>query len=65
MVDQDDRFLRIRAVIEKTGCPKASIYRMIKEGTFPKRERIGRRAVGWRASRIARWMEAPTAYQDF
>ncbi|CAH0355475.1 MAG: AlpA family phage regulatory protein [Sphingobium sp.] len=65
MVDQDDRFLRIKAVIEKTGCPKASIYRMIKEGTCPKQERIGRRAVGWRASRIARWMEAPTAYQDF
>lgn len=64
MFSTDDKFLRIKAVIEKTGCPKASIYRMIKEGTFPKQERIGRRAVGWRASRIARWMEAPTAYQE-
>jgi prophage regulatory protein len=64
MIDTEDRFLRIKAVIEKTGRPKASIYRMMKEGSFPKQERIGRRAVGWRLSHISRWMAAPSAYQD-
>jgi len=64
MIEADDKFLRIKAVIEKTGRPKASIYRMIKDGTFPRQERIGRRAVGWRLSAIARWMAAPSTYQE-
>ncbi|MDH7639397.1 helix-turn-helix transcriptional regulator [Sphingomonas oryzagri] len=64
MVDRDDKFLRLPAVIEKTGCGRASIYRMINAGVFPRQERIGARAVGWRLSAIARWMEAPADYQE-
>jgi len=48
----------------KTGKPKASIYRDIHLGTFPAPEKIGARAVAWRLSRILRWMQAPSAYQD-
>jgi prophage regulatory protein len=64
MIDSDDSILRIKAVIERTGCPRASIYRNIKNGTFPKPVRIGPRAVGWQASRIARWIEDPPGYQE-
>jgi prophage regulatory protein len=60
----DDRFVRISGVIEKTGRSRAGIYRMIAAGTFPRQERIGDRAVGWRLSAIIRWMEAPSDYRQ-
>lgn len=60
----EDRFVRISSVIERTGRSRAAIYRMIAEGTFPKQERIGVRAVGWRASAINKWMEAPLEYRQ-
>jgi prophage regulatory protein len=63
MIDED-RFLRLPAVVEKTGRARASIYRMTNEGSFPKQERIGARAVGWRLSAITRWMNAPGDYRD-
>lgn len=61
---EDDRFLRLDAVIAKTGCPRASIYRAMKNGTFPIQEQIGCRAVGWRLSKILRWMECPRDYKE-
>ncbi|WP_375196701.1 helix-turn-helix transcriptional regulator [Sphingobium sp.] len=64
MDDMSEQFLRLRAVIQKTGKPKASIYRDIHLGTFPAPEKIGARAVAWRPSRIMRWMRSPADYQD-
>lgn len=64
MDEKNEQFLRLRAVIAKTGKPKASIYRDIHLGTFPAPEKIGARAVAWRLSRILRWMQAPSAYQE-
>jgi len=60
----DDRFIRIGGVVEKTGRSRAAIYRMIADGTFPRQQRIGVRAVGWRISAILRWMEAPLDYRE-
>jgi prophage regulatory protein len=31
---------------------------MMAEGTFPKPVKLGKRAVGWRASDIAAWLES-------
>jgi prophage regulatory protein len=64
MDETEEQFLRLRTVIAKTGKPKASIYRDIHLGTFPAPEKIGARAVAWRLSRILRWMQAPSTYQD-
>lgn len=58
----DDKFIRIAGVIDRTGRSRAAIYRMIADGTFPRQERIGTRAVGWRLSAIIRWMEAPLEF---
>ncbi|PHQ62674.1 helix-turn-helix transcriptional regulator [Sphingobium sp. C100] len=57
MDDVSEKFLRLKAVIEKTGKPKASIYRDIHLGIFPAPEKIGARVVAWRLSRILRWMQ--------
>lgn len=51
-----DRFLRLKEVIHITGLSTATIYRRIKEGTFPKQIRIGPNSVAWRQSEIEQWM---------
>jgi len=36
---------------------KASIYRMAKQGEFPKPIKIGKRSSGWIESEIQQWLE--------
>lgn len=52
-----DKYLRIKQVAELTGLSRATIYNMEKAGTFPKKTALGARAVAWRESEIAAWME--------
>lgn len=46
------------AVREWTGLSRSSIYAMTAAGTFPKPVKLGARAVGWRESDLAAWLEA-------
>jgi prophage regulatory protein len=52
----DDKFLRSREVVEKSGLSISTVYRLIKLGRFPPAQRIGLQAVGWRVSAIDAWM---------
>jgi prophage regulatory protein len=61
---ENDRFIRIDGVVEKTGRSRAAIYRMMAKGTFPRQVPIGDRAVGWRMSAVLKWMEAPMEYRQ-
>ena len=38
-----DRFLRLNTVLERTGLSRATLYRKIQAGTFPKQIRIAER----------------------
>jgi prophage regulatory protein len=51
-------FLRLSAVIDRTGLGRTSIYRGIAAGTFPAPVRLGPRAVGWPEDAIDRWAES-------
>jgi len=51
-----NRCVRIRQVCEMTGMSRASIYRKITEGTFPKSFKIGERMSVWRVSTIEAWI---------
>lgn len=64
MIDYAEQFLRIDAVIAKTGKSKASIYRDMQVGAFPTSVKIGARAVAWRLSQIATWMASPADYHS-
>lgn len=64
MIEDYERFLRLDAVIAKTGKSKASIYRDIRIGAFPSPIKIGVRTVAWRLSNILSWMESPANYQE-
>ena len=52
-----DRILRRPAVEDATGLSRSTLYDMIASGTFPKPMRLGERAVGWRESQIAAWLD--------
>jgi prophage regulatory protein len=43
-----DRILRLNAVLDRTGLTRATLYRKIQAGTFPKQVRIATRCTGWR-----------------
>ena len=44
-------------VEELTGLSRSSIYQMILDGTFPRPIKLGKRAVGWRAEDLERWLD--------
>lgn len=44
-------------VVEVTGLSKATIYRHIKEGQFPKQVQLSARAVGFKSSDIYAWLD--------
>ena len=52
-----DRILRLPEVVTRVGLKRASIYRYIKDGNFPKSLNLGARSVGWKESQIAAWLE--------
>ena len=53
-----DRLLRRPDVENVTGLSRSTLYAMMAEGAFPKPVKLGKRAVGWRASDIAAWLES-------
>jgi prophage regulatory protein len=59
MPEDIDRFLRLNEVLHITGLGRNTVYRRIREGTFPKQVRIGPNSVAWRQSAIAKWMSDP------
>lgn len=52
----EDMYLRIRQVSARTGLSRATIYNMMKTGSFPMKTALGVRAVGWLESEIAHWI---------
>lgn len=56
MTESIDRFMRLDEVLHTTGLSRNTVYRRIREGTFPKQVRIGPNSVAWRQSVIVKWM---------
>lgn len=55
-----DRLLRLRDVVSRVGLAKATIYRKIAAGEFPRPVTVGKSSVRWRESDISGWMSALT-----
>ncbi len=51
-----ERVLRIKKVCEKTGTSRATVFRGVKNGTFPSPFKLGAKAVGWKESAIDAWI---------
>lgn len=52
-----NKILRMSDVVEVTGLSKATIYRHIKEGRFPKQVQLSARAVGFRTCEVYAWLD--------
>jgi prophage regulatory protein len=63
-IDQE-RIVRIDVVLDRTGLSRSTMYRKMKEGTFPKRVQIGIHSSGWLQSEINRWISNPMGYCAF
>lgn len=61
MSKNNDAILRLPEVKKLSGLSRTSIYRQMKQGTFPKQVHIGIRSVGWRAKDVTSWLETRTA----
>jgi prophage regulatory protein len=51
-----DRLIRLRDVAFLVGMSRATIYRKIKLGEFPRPVGVGGQSVRWRESVLAEWM---------
>ena len=63
MTQDDDRILRIRSVLDRTGLSRATLYRKMQQGTFLRQIAISTRCAGWRESAVNDWMNSPMFYQ--
>lgn len=54
-----DRFMRERNVLDAISLSRTTLWRVIKNGQFPKPVRISPGRVGWRESAIIAWQENP------
>lgn len=52
------RFITVKEVSQITGLSVATIYRRIKQGTFPLPRNTGGQAVRWFLKDIEEWMES-------
>ena len=51
------KLLREPEVVKITGLSRTTLWRMEKDGNFPKRHKIGLRAVAWLQTDIEQWIE--------
>ena len=52
-----DRLLRLEEVVGRCALSKPTVYRYVKDGSFPRAVQVGPRAVRWRESEINAWLE--------
>lgn len=57
-----DRIVRLKTVLARTGLSRTTLYRKIREGSFPQQVRISIHGAGWRESAINRWIDDPVGF---
>jgi prophage regulatory protein len=57
-------FLRLPDVIARTGLRRDSIYRLAREGRFPKPARLSTFASGWVQSEVDDWIREKISARD-
>jgi prophage regulatory protein len=60
---REDRIIRLKTVIFRTGLSRSTIYRKIAEGTFPTQIKISTNGTGWNESDINHWIADPVSWR--
>ena len=58
------KFIKLRDVMELTSLSRATIYRFIAEGRFPKQVNLGGYSVAWVESEVMEWLEERIRERD-
>ena len=53
--------LRMKEVCSELGVSRASVYRLLQSGSFPKPLKLGKRAIGWERDHIQQWVKSRSA----
>ena len=59
-----ERIIRLKTVLARTGLSRTTLYRKMGEGTFPRQVKISVHGAGWRESAINRWIADPVSYRE-
>lgn len=62
-MDHDEKIIRLKTVLARTGLSRSTLYRMIGNGSFPRQQRIGVQATGWYQSEVEQWLSNPSGYR--
>lgn len=62
-MSSSERIIRLKTVLDRTGLSRATLYRKIGEGSFPRQIRISIHGAGWHESAVNRWIADPTGYR--
>jgi prophage regulatory protein len=57
-MDRGVTMLRLPDVLSRSGHRRATLYKLVREGSFPAPVRIGARAVAWRSDQIDEWIDS-------
>lgn len=55
---QPPQLLRLPAVLQMTGLGRDSVYRLAREGLFPRPRKITERSSAWRADEVQAWIDS-------
>lgn len=58
------RLIRLKAVMDKTGLSRSTIYQRGKDGTFPKPVPLGNSLSGWVEDEVDAWIEERIKQRD-
>ncbi len=51
------RLIRMKEVMHLTGLSRPSVYRLMKDGTFPNSIDLGERSVAWVDDEVHEWID--------
>ena len=58
------RVIKLKKVIELTSLSSATIYRLVKNGEFPKQLKLAERSSGWLLEEINDWLESKSTLRN-
>lgn len=63
-MSNNERIIRLRTVLARTGLSRSTLYRKVADGTFPRQIPISVHGAGWHESAVERWIANPAAFRE-
>jgi prophage regulatory protein len=50
------KLLRVPQVLDRLGCSRSTLYKMVRKGQFPQQMKIGEKISAWPEAQVERWL---------